>query len=153
MRDMDVIYRGSSEGMRLIEEHVGLTLRALDAYNHWEVEPLLESLDRGVEWRPAIPMLLGGEATVYRGHAGVRRLFREIRDAFAEIRIEFSAIRGVGDRVVAVGHMRARGKASGAETETPWAFLAELRQGKGFRIQTYLDPDEALEAAERDDAN
>ena len=146
MRDMDVIYRGSSEGMRVIDEHVGLTLRALDAYNHWDVEPLLASLDRSVEWRPAIPMLLGGDATVYRGHAGVRRLFREIRDSFAEIRIEFSAIRGVGESVVAVGHMRARGKTSGAETETPWAFRAELRHGKGFRIRTYLDPDEALEA-------
>jgi ketosteroid isomerase-like protein len=128
-------------------DNVGITLRALDAYNRWEVEPMLEDLDPEVEWRPAIPMLLGGEATVYRGHEGVRALFREIRDAFAEIRIEFSEVRDLGDRVVAVGHMRARGKASGAETQTPWAYLAELRDGKGLRIQTYLDPEEALEAA------
>ena len=140
MPSLEVIFVTSPDNNAIV-------LRALGAYNRWEVEPMLEDLDPEVEWRPAIPMLLGGEATVYRGHDGVRELFREIRDAFAEIRVEFSEVRDLGDRVVAVGHMRARGKTSGAETQTPWAYLAELRNGRGFRIQTYLDPDEALEAA------
>ena len=80
-------------------------------------------------------------------------MMRDLNEAFGEIHIEISEIRDLGDRLVAIGRTRTRGKASGAETETPWAFLAELRQGKGFRIQTYLDPDEALAAAELDDVN
>ena len=51
----------------------------LDAYNCWRVEPLLQHLDPKVEWRPALLVLLEGEATVYRGHDGVRRMFRDFR--------------------------------------------------------------------------
>ena len=129
------------------QQGVELVERARDAYTCWNVEPMLERLHAEVEWRPAIPMLLGGEATVYAGHEGVRRMFREFRDSFAEIHIEFSEIRALGDRVLALGHMRARGKSSGVDTVTPWAYLAELENGKAIRIRTYLDPDEALDAA------
>jgi ketosteroid isomerase-like protein len=128
----------------MAQEGLVLAQRSLDAYNRWDVEPVLEHLDAQVEWRPAVPMLLGGQATVYRGHDGVRAMFREIRDSFGEIRIEFDEIRDLGDRVIGIGRMRTRGTASGIETETPWALLAELEDGKGIRIQTYLDPKEAL---------
>ena len=131
----------------MANEGIVLAERSLDAYHRWEVEPVIELLDPEVEWRPAIPMLLGGEATVYCGHDGVRTMFGEIRDSFAEIQIEFSEIRDLGDRVLAVGRMRTRGATSGVETETPWAYLAELRNGKGFRIQTFMDPGEALRSA------
>jgi len=108
---------------------------------------MLEGLDPEVEYHPALPMLLGGEATVYRGHEGVRRLFGEIYDAFDEIHAEHSDVRDLGDRVVAIGRIRMRGKGSGAETESPAAVVIDIRHGKGIRIQTYLDPQEALEAA------
>ena len=119
----------------------------LDAYNCWRVEPLLQHLDPKVEWRPALLVLLEGEATVYRGHDGVRRMFRDFREAFAEIQIESFEVRDLGDLVITTGHMRARGNASGVETETPWGYVAELKGGKGIRIRTYLDPADALEAA------
>ncbi len=80
-------------GLLMAGEGVALAERSLAAYNRWEVEPVLELLHDEVEWRPAIPRLLGGESTVYRGHDAVRGMFGEIRDAFGEIEIEFSEIR------------------------------------------------------------
>ena len=129
-------------------ENAGLVQLVLDGYNRWAIEPVLSELDAEIEWRPVIPMLLGGEATVYRGHDDVRRMFGEIRDAFPEIRIELSEVRDLGDRVIVIGHMETRGKASGVVTDTPWAFVARLRDGKLLRVRTYLDPAEALADAD-----
>jgi ketosteroid isomerase-like protein len=42
--------------------------------------------------------------------------------------------------------MGTRGKVSGVETETPLAFVTEVRNGKTISIQAYLDPRQALEA-------
>ena len=86
------------------------------------------------------------EATVYRGHEGVRELVRDIDEAFAEA-VEIVEIRDLGDRVLAIGRLRARGKASGADTESPIGFLADFRNAKLTRVLSYLDPKEALEAA------
>jgi ketosteroid isomerase-like protein len=74
-------------------------------------------------------------------------MLRDLNEAFGEIHIEISEIRDLGDRLVAIGRIRVRGKASGAETETPLALLTEVENGKTISIRGYLDPAEALEAA------
>ena len=129
------------------QENVEAFKRWIDAYNRQDVEAMVEEMDPEVEYHPVLPRLLGGEATVYRGHDGVRRLFREIYDAFDEIHVEYSDVRDLGDRVVAIGHTRMRGRGSGAETESPSAVVIDVRHGKVTHVRTYLDPDEALEAA------
>ena len=43
--------------------------------------------------------------------------------------------------------MRGRGTESGAEIESPWAFLIQFRNGKATQVRVYLDPKQALEAA------
>jgi ketosteroid isomerase-like protein len=129
------------------EENVEAFKHGLDAFNRRDVEALLEELDPEVVWYPALPVLVGGEATVYRGHDGVREMLRDLCLAFAETHVELSEIRDLGDRLVAIGRTRARGKESGAETESPWGGIAEHKDGRAIRIRTYLDPKEALEAA------
>jgi ketosteroid isomerase-like protein len=129
------------------EENVEAFKRAVEASNRRDVEAVLEELDPEVEWHPAMAALLGGKATVFRGHEGVRKMLRELDEAFAEIDMEFSEIRDLGERIVAIGRRRTRGKASGAETETPLCYVIELKNGKAIRIRSYLDPREALEAA------
>jgi len=90
--------------------------------------------------------VLGGEATVYRGHEGVREFGREIDSAFAELHAEISEIRDLGDRLVASGHLRASGIESGARIESPYGAVAEFKNGKVVRYRDYLDPKKALEA-------
>jgi uncharacterized protein len=129
------------------QENVEAFKRGLEGGNRGDVEALLEVLDPEVAWHSALHALLGGEATMSRGHDGVREMLRDLYEAFGEIHIEISEIRDLGDRLVAIGRTRTRGKASGAETETPIAFVTEFKNGKAISIRAYLDPKEALEAA------
>ncbi len=119
--------------------------RAIEAYNRRDVEALLRELDTEIEWRPVLPVVLGGDATVYRGHDGVRQLLRDLDEVLAERQLDFSEIHEAGDHVVATGSLRIRGKRSGALSESPFGCVAELKNGKAIRIQTYLDPSDALE--------
>jgi uncharacterized protein len=128
-------------------ENVETFKRGADAYNRRDVEALLATVDREVEWHPLLPVLLGGEATVYRGHEGVRELVRELDESFPDLQGDPSEVRDLGEQVLAIGRLRGRGRESGAETETQIVWLAELKDGKAFRIREYLDLDEALEAA------
>ena len=130
----------------MTQENVEAFKRGLEAGNRGDVEMLLEELDPEVEWHSALHALLGGEQTVFRGHDGVRDMLRDLNDAFSEIHIEISEIRDLGERLVAIGHNRARGKASGAETETPLALVTEFKDGKTILVRGYLDPNKALEA-------
>jgi ketosteroid isomerase-like protein len=128
------------------QENVEAFKRGLEAGNRGDVETLLEVLDPEVAWHSALHALLGGEATVFRGHDGVREMFRDLYEAFYEIHLEISEIRDLGDRLVAIGRNRARGKGSGAETETPLALVTEVKNGKTILVRGYLDPKQALEA-------
>ena len=132
----------------MAQENVEAFKRGLEAGNRGDVEGLLEELDPEVEWHSALHALMGGKQTVFRGHDGVREMLRDLNEAFGEIQIEISEIRDQGDLLVAIGLSRTRGKASGAGTETPMAFVAEVKNGKTVSIRAYLDPNEALEAAE-----
>jgi ketosteroid isomerase-like protein len=128
-------------------ENVESFKRAVEAYNRRDVEALLKELDPEVEWHPALEVLLGGEAMTYRGHEGVRQLLRDTDETLEQIHVEFSKIQDLGDRIVAIGRLRTRGKESGAETESPVGNVGEFKDGKAVEIRTYLDPKEALEAA------
>jgi ketosteroid isomerase-like protein len=72
---------------------------------------------------------------------------REVDEAFADVRVEFLEARDLGEHIVVVGHLRARGRASGAETDSPIAWVVEFANGRVVRMRDYLDPGEALEAA------
>ena len=73
--------------------------------------------------------------------------FSEVWEALSDTSFDFPDIRDAGDKVVALGHFRARGVASGVATETPFAYIVEFKKGKVARVRSYLDPNEALEAA------
>jgi ketosteroid isomerase-like protein len=131
----------------MTQNNVETFKRGLEAYNRRDAEAMLEDLDPGVEWYPALLVMLGGEATVYRGHEGVRALLRDVDETLAEIHVEFTEIRDLGERIVAIGRIRTRGKTSGAVTESDLGYVADFKNEKVSRIRTYLDPREALEAA------
>jgi ketosteroid isomerase-like protein len=129
------------------EENVELIRRASDAYNRGDIDAMLEELDPEIEWRPSFQVLLGGEATVYRGHDGVRDFIRDTEEAFTDLEAEQYEVRELGEQAVAIGQFRGRGRESGVRIETAMAWLVEFRNGKAVRVREYLDPAEALEAA------
>jgi ketosteroid isomerase-like protein len=126
------------------QQNVDAFKRGVAAANRRDVAALLEELDPEVEWHAVLPML-GGDA-VYHGHEGVREFLREIWGTFAVSRLEFPEIRDLGDQVVAVGRICGRGKGSGAETDMPFGYVVEYKQGKAVRVRAYRDPNEALVA-------
>ncbi len=129
------------------QENVESVKRFGGANNRRDIEAMLAELDGAVEWYDAAPMLLGGAETVYRGHEGVRALLDDLWGAFDEIHVEFTEIRDLGDRIVATGQLRVRGSASGAELESSYGVVSDFENGKAIWIRTYVDADEALEAA------
>ena len=128
------------------QENVAIVRRVSDAYNRRDVGAMLDELHPEIEWYPWLQVQLGGGATLYRGHQGVRDGIRDGEEAFAEIQAEQSEIRDLGERVIAIGHLRARGKESGAITESALAWIVEFNSGKVIRVREYLDPQEALDA-------
>ena len=116
-------------------ENVEAFKRGLEAGNRGDVDALLEELHPEIEWHSALHALMGWRQTVFRGHDGVRRMIGDLYESFAEVHIEMSEFRDLGDGLVAIGRTRTRGKASGAEMETPLAFVTEIEASRGRSVQ------------------
>src|SRR5438093_9979388 len=130
------------------QENVEGFNRVVDAMNRRDIEGVLQELDPAVEWHMALQESVGGVAAVYRGHEGVWEYFRDMDEVFAELELHYTEIRDLGDRVLAIGSFRARGRLSGAVIDSPVAALVEVNNdsSKATKVLTYFDPDEALEA-------
>jgi ketosteroid isomerase-like protein len=128
-------------------ENVEVVKRGVDAYNRGDVEALLEVLDPEVEWHPGVLIAFEGRARVYRGHEGVREMMGDVFDAWKEVTTELSEFRDLGDRIVAIGRLRIRGRGSGADLESPFGSVTEISNGKAIRVLTFFDHKEALAAA------
>jgi ketosteroid isomerase-like protein len=129
----------------MAQQNVEIARGVHEAFNSRDVPALLGLLDPEVEWIPILAVL---EGRVYRGHAGVRRWIKDLDtdwDYFETCPEEF---RDLGERVLVLGHWRARGRASGVQLENqPGSWLLDLKGGKVTRQETYTDRTEALEAA------
>ena len=108
--------------------------RANDAYNRRDVEALLETLDPEIEWYSALMVPKGGKAAVFRGHKGIRELFRDLDEVLDDWHAEYPEIRDHGDRIVGIGCVRTCGRGSGAETESPIATVCDIKDGKAVEF-------------------
>ena len=129
------------------QENVEAFTRALDAYNRRDVDAFLEIFDPMVETHPLNLAMFTQEATVYRGHSGIREFIRDVDEVLPEMQVESLEIRDLGERIVARGRLHARGRASGAEIESPISWVVDFTNGRVIRMRDYLDFAEALEAA------
>ncbi len=129
------------------QENLNAFNRAVEATNRGDVEAMLRDMDPAVEFHAFLEELLGGEGMVYTGHAGVRKFFRDFNDSFDQLHWEYSDIRDLGDRILAIGTFRARGRGSGAEAEVPIGLLVDFKDGVATRVWSTQDPNEVLEAA------
>ena len=127
------------------QDNIEAFKRAVEAANRRDIEPLLAELDPEVEWHARLAMV-GGDS-IYRGHEGVRAFIQDLWETLADTKLEFPEILDAEDQVVALGRLSGRGKASGIETQLPFAYVVQYAHGKAIRVRAYLDHDEALEAA------
>jgi ketosteroid isomerase-like protein len=128
-------------------EHVEAFNRAVAAYNRRDIDAFVEAFDPEVEWHSLTQTMFGGEQSVYRGHRGIREGVQDMDEALAELQVECSEIQDLGERIVVIGRVRGRGRASGAQIESPINWVVEFGGGRVTRMRDYLDPKDALAAA------
>ena len=126
-------------------EVVRNALAAFERPEGRDVEALVAWCTADIELRSAI--IGGAEGNVYRGHDGVRAWLRESEESFDELHIVADDIREVGEVAVALGHLHARGGASGLTLDSPTGWVVWVRDGRMAAMHGYLDHDEALNAA------
>ncbi len=126
-------------------ENVDAVRRCLDGWNRGDVDAWLESAHPDVEFYSEIARRMQGAETVSRGVAELRRFWDDWHSVW-NLKIEVAEIRDLGDNVVVLGRMQARGEASGVNLEQPVAYVYEFEGGLARRVRAYLDPQLALEA-------
>ena len=128
------------------EQNVELLTRALEAFNERDMETLVKVTSPDFEFAPYLATVI--ETTTYWGHEGLDKYFADAESAWKEIHVRFDDLRDAGDALVfASGELYGRGRASGLEVRVPLAWVAEVRNGKVTRLQSYETKAEALEAA------
>ena len=121
------------------------TLKALVvAFNRRDSEALEALLAPDVEIVPARAAL---EDVVYSGPNAAAEWFAALDESWEQIRPEVREYRDAGDRVVGLGRIVGRGRASGADIDVEAATVAEFREGLVTRMRVYTNLHEALEAA------
>jgi ketosteroid isomerase-like protein len=128
------------------QENVQICKRAFEAFGvRRDTDAGLPYVDPKVELQSAI--IGGAEGNTYSGHDGVREWMAESDAAFEELRLEPEDFRDLGDNVLLIGRLHARGRESGVEIDSAIAWLSTLRGGRIVHCRGYLNPGEALEAA------
>jgi ketosteroid isomerase-like protein len=87
------------------------------------------------------------EDKVIRGREGIEEYHASLDAAWESVRVFGGKFRDLGDRVLWLGQMEGQGRRSGAVVRSPAASLYEFREGRIFRLRSFLDHNEALRAA------
>jgi ketosteroid isomerase-like protein len=101
-------------------------------------------VDPDIEWVPARESLLADDT--YRGVEGVRRFWGDFLSNWDEYRVEPQEFREVRDQVAVV--VRIVGRMRELELDQTQSSLFTIRDGKVIRVEAFVDPDAAREAAE-----
>ncbi len=127
------------------QENVEICRQGIEGWNRRDIDRLLDQAAPDLEWIPASPAAV--ERSVYQGHEEVRQAFASIWETWEEFRFEESETRDLGDTVVWLGWVHARGQASQVEFDQDFATHTVVRDGKVIRVEGFLSWQEALEAA------
>jgi ketosteroid isomerase-like protein len=133
-----------TEAILISEQNVEILRRAYEAFNSEDIGRILAFAHPDFE--TAVPPELSAEPDIYRGHDGIRRYFRTFQDAMDEIRFEPERFWDVGESVVAVVGLNAKGRQSGISVEQRLAQVWTFHDGKAIEVRTYASLSEALES-------
>lgn len=122
---------------------------AAEAVNRGDLDAYLLSFHPDCEWHPLPEFVEAGLAEPsYRGAAGFRKYWSAVSDVWgSDLRMEPVELIDVGDRIVALANLHARGQASGVPLSRKYAQVITLKDGLVIRQQEYPNHAQALEAA------
>ena len=107
------------------------------------IEESVRELGDDFEW--IVPNHPGGE--VRRGGRGVAEFVREWVEPWSDMQVEWALEQVDPDHVLAIIHMRGRGRESGAPAEMDVAQLWTFRNGRAVRMVMYDSVEEGRRAA------
>jgi hypothetical protein len=129
------------------QERVDIARQGVDAWNQHNFELAAHHLSADVEWLPASPAAV--DQAVYRGLDEVARGFNAIWDTWEVFEFEEREIRDLGDEVLWLGMVHARGSASSVELDQEFATHLSFSGDKVVRIRGFLSWQDALDAVAR----
>ena len=133
--------------VKMSRDKVDVAKRATDAFNRRDFDGAFAELGTpDFEWYPALIRALDGGGG-YGGREGVEKFAADIRENWEELQALPEEFRDLGDRVLVLGRLKARGKGSGAPVDTPYAGIFDFRGDRIWRYRVYLDRAEGLRAA------
>ena len=121
-------------------ENVEIVKNAYRRLDERGVDRFLEFIHEDVEYLPV------EESGAVRRHDGMRRYLEGWLDAWDEFRIVPTEFRESGEDVFVAFAMHGRGRGSGVEVRREGFQVWHFRDGRGARIEEYVDRAEALEA-------
>jgi len=107
--------------------------------------------DPEIEWRGvAAGRRAPGGDVVYRGYAGLKRVWEDIEEVFEEIKFEDIRVEAQGDEVVlALVEVSGTGHGSGLHLEQEMGIVYRFREGKIISGENFASHSEATESAQR----
>jgi ketosteroid isomerase-like protein len=108
-----------------------LLAQSRDAFNAHDPEAWIEAWNPDCEWHPYLTAREEGDPG-YHGHNGIRAWFEDVEEMFSEIRVDLSRFREIGSRLLVLGEMEARSRATGEAVSSEVAWVVESR---GERLQ------------------
>jgi ketosteroid isomerase-like protein len=105
---------------------------------------IAQACDPQIEW---VEDPARADATIHRGHAGVRKSWEEWLTGFDAYSFEIDDVIDCGDDVLVIGTEHGRGTASGAAVSSHNYALLTLHDGKILRYREFNDERAARHAA------
>jgi ketosteroid isomerase-like protein len=128
------------------QEDVDFVLKAVEAFNARDLRYLRTALTDDFEF-VSVLSAIDSEAATYRGTDAWRDYFEAMDRVWGDWHVERFGLHDAGEgRLAAVFELTGRGRASGIEARQRIGITYELRDGKIWRMRSYLTPDEALMA-------
>jgi ketosteroid isomerase-like protein len=126
------------------QENVDAIRASYEAFNRRDFDALFEFYDPDIIWEQDERFV---EPGTHYGHTGVRHVFGSIFESFEDFQVEVEEIFDLGDRILAILRISGTAKLTGMELATPGGHLFWFGDGKVVKLQLFVDPAEAREAA------
>ena len=120
------------------EQNIEIVKQAYADFARGDIAAVLSIMDENIEWKTPESVDLPGCGTV-KGHSGVAGFFRSVGETWEFETFEPRHYVASGDRVIALGHYRARSKRTGQVAQSDWVMAWTLRNGKATNFQEFTD--------------
>jgi uncharacterized protein len=126
-------------------QNVATLKQAYEAFARGDIEAVAATLDSDVLWEGVGELVPAGGR--HRGvDEVVQQVFDAIRDAYEDFEAEPQEFIDAGERIIALGTFTVRPEGAERIVSTPFAQVADFREGTMARVRWYTDTAEWLYA-------